>query len=497
MELLSLVIGIIVGVLIGGIIAWLLANSRVAQTLGKIEAREQDIDEFKERIGQMNNRIDELTSQLKDEGEKRAAAEAEAKRSEELEKENDRLERELSQIRSDHARLEETLRKEREAVEEKLKLVKEAEKSLGDAFKALSSEALKSNNQAFIELAKTTLEKYQSEAKSDLTERQNAIDTLVQPLKENLNKYQQVMAEMAKERSGQYTSLQDQVKTLIESEQCLRDETSKLVTALSAPQVRGHWGEITLRRVAELAGMVEHCDFIEQESMDSEKGRLRPDMIVDLPNGRRIVIDAKSPLKAYMEAVEAATEEDRETKIIQHAKQVKTRATELSRKEYWDQFDDAPEFVVLFLPGEQFLGAALQQEPGLLEDAFRQKVILATPTTLIALLKAVAYGWRQEALAENAQQISELGKQLYDRLATLAGHLEDLGRNLDRSVTAFNKTVGSYEARVAVTARKFKELGATADEDIPALQPIEQTTRNITPVGYEISDDEEKPKELS
>jgi DNA recombination protein RmuC len=497
MDPVSLVIGIIFGLIVGGVIAWLLAGSRVAQTYGKLEARDQETSELKERIGQMNVRLDELTSQLKTEAEKRAAAEATATRTEELDEENDRLEGELSRIKADYARLQETIKKEREAVEEKLALVKEAETKLSDAFKALSSEALKSNNQAFIDLAKETLEKYQTDAKSDLTARQKAIDTLVQPLRENLDKYQQVMAEMAKERSGQYTSLQDQVKTLLESEQCLRDETSKLVTALSAPQVRGHWGEITLRRVAELAGMVEHCDFIEQESTESEKGRLRPDMIVSLPNGRRIVIDAKSPLKAYMEAVEATTDDEREAKILQHAKQVKTRVQDLSKKEYWDQFDDAPEFAVLFLPGEQFLGAALQKEPGLLEEAFRQKVILATPTTLVALLKAVAYGWRQEALAENAQQISELGKQLYDRLATLASHLEDLGKNLDRSVAAFNRAVGSYESRVAVTARKFKELGATAADDIPPLEPIEQTTRTITPVGYEISEDENQPKALS
>lgn len=457
-----IVLWLVIGAAVGAVVTWLFAQARVAKTQGELVARKEEVEQLEGRIEQMNARIDELNAALRTEGEKRAAAEA-------------------------------TLEREREAAKEQLKLIEEAKKVLSDTFKALSDEALKSNNQAFIQLAKSTMETFQAQATGDLTERQKAIDALVQPLKEALKRYEKQMAQMAKDRSGQYQSLQDQVRSLLQSEQSLRDETGKLVTALSAPQVRGHWGEITLRRVAELAGMVERCDFVEQESTDTPSGRLRPDMIVNLPSGRRIVVDAKAPLKAYVEAVEATSEEARTAKLREHARQVKTRAADLSRKEYWDQFEEAPEFVVLFLPGEQFLGAALQEDPDLLENAFRQRVILATPTTLIALLKAVAYGWRQEALAENAQKISELGKQLYERLSTLAGHFQDLGRSLDRSVEAYNRAVGSFETRVMVSARKFKELGATGAEDLPAMQPIEQTSRQMLPIGYEVEDEPDRP----
>jgi len=455
MDIIGIVIGIIVGLIVGYWAASLLGRARVAETMGRLEGRAQEITQREERIAQMNQRIDSLNDALKAEGERRAAAEA------------------------------------------KLKTIQEDEARLPNTFKALSADALRASTEEFIKLAKSSLETFHTEAKGDLTQRQKAIDALVQPLKDNLERYQKLIADMSRERSGQYTSIQDQVKALIESEKQLRDETGKLATALSAPQVRGHWGEITLRRVAELAGMVEHCDFVEQESTESERGRLRPDMIVDLPNGRRIVVDAKAPLKAYVEAAAAITEDDRKAKLVAYARQVKARVQDLSRKEYWDQFDEAPEFAVLFLPGEQFLGAALQEEPGLLEDAFRQKVILATPTTLIALLKAVAYGWRQETLAENALQISELGKQLYERLSTLVGHFGDLGKNLDRSIQAYNKAVGSFEGRVLVTARKFKELGATAAEDIPALEPIEHAARQLTPIGFQIEEPEDQPPALS
>ncbi len=440
MEWTGLLIGGIIGFIVGGAILWLVAMTRTAQVQGKLEAGERENKELHERIRQMNQRIDELNKAVTAESEKRAAAEA------------------------------------------RLRTMEEDEERLPNAFKLLSNDAL---------------EQLRTKAKEDHAEREQAIERLVQPLKENLLRYQELLAKMSKERTGQYTSLQDQVKALIDSEKGLRDETTKLVHALSAPQVRGHWGEMTLRRVAELAGMVKHCDFVEQESTESEKGRLRPDMIVNLPSERRIVVDAKAPLKAYVEAVEATTDEARGAKLVEHARQVKTRVQELSRKEYWDQFDEAPEFVVLFMPGEQFLGAALQEEPDLLEDAFRKKVILATPTTLIALLKAVAYGWRQETLAENAKQISELGRQLYDRLATLASHFEDLGKNLDRSVASFNRAIGSFESRVMVSARKFRELGATGADEIPAIEPIDQTSRRVTAIGYELGEPEDQPPSVS
>jgi len=481
------------GLLVGGLIAWFAAGSQSAVIRGRLNAKEDEVGSLNDRISQMNLKIDGLNAETR----KLAAAEAEAARVAELDKENERIQNELSRLKSDHAVLKKEIEKERESAKEQRKFIEDAKKLLEDTFKALSSDALKSNNEQFLKLARANLEKYQSEAKGDLTERQKAIETLVHPLKENLDKYQALMANMGKERSGQYTSLADQLKALITSEKLLRDETGKLVNALSAPKVRGNWGELTLRRVVELAGMVERCDFVEQESVKTEKGLLRPDMIINMPDNRRIVVDAKAPLKAYVEAVEAANEEDRKAKLRLFATHVKARVQELSKKEYWDQFPEAPEYVVLFLPGEQFLGAALQEEPELLEIAFKQKVIPATPTTLISLMKAVAYGWRQEALTVNAKQISELGSQLYERIATLTGHFQDLGRNIDKSVESYNRAIGSLERRVIVSARKLKELGATAADDIESLEPVDQQTRHAISLGHDIEEPDDKPPALA
>jgi DNA recombination protein RmuC len=358
----------------------------------------------------------------------------------------------------------------------------QAQNQLADTFKALAADALRGNAETFIGQATQALKTVQTEAKGDLTQRQQAIENLIKPLNDALKRYEDQVANMEKSRQSAYGGLDQHLKTLAQAHERLQQETGNLVKALRAPQVRGQWGEITLKRVAELAGMVEHCDFREQETAAGETGRLRPDMIIQLPAGRQIVVDAKAVLAAYLEAVEAQDDGVRQERLRQHAAQVRARMEQLSAKAYWSQFQQAPEFVVLFLPGEQFLGAALEQDHTLIEDGFEKRVVIATPTTLIALLRAVAYGWRQEQLAENAQAISALGRDLFERMAVLTEHLSDVGAALSKGVTAYNKAVGSLEARVLPSARKFKDLGIGSEKDIPKLEALEQAPRPVPEV---------------
>ncbi|HEY2498740.1 MAG TPA: DNA recombination protein RmuC [Candidatus Angelobacter sp.] len=395
-----------------------------------------------------------------------------------------------AQLNAAKVRLETTVSLERKANEDKIALLNQMTQELRDSFQALSADALKSNNQTFLQLAHATLEKFQNTAKGDLELRQQAVENLVAPIGESLKKVDEQIRQMESTRDRAYGDLTTQVRSLISTQEKLQTETGNLVKALRSPTVRGRWGEIQLRRVVEIAGMLPYCDFAEQETVTNSAGRFRPDLIVRLPGGKNVVVDAKTPLLAYLDAIEATDDEFRRQKLVEHANQVRTHMVQLSSKLYQEQFEPTPEFVVMFLPGETFFSAALEQDPGLIERGVSQKVIPASPTTLIALLKAVAYGWNQEKLARNAQEISALGKELHDRLRGLGAHIENVGKGLDRAVESYNKAVGSLESRVMVSARKFAELGAPVTEEIAELNPIETTTRNLT---LEF-DDPEKPE---
>ncbi len=340
---------------------------------------------------------------------------------------------------------------------------------------ALAWLVLRPRRAELLDLARAAFAQSQESARGALTD-------AVAPVRDSLARVDELLHEIEKSRAGAYAALHEQVRSLLDTQSQLRAETGKLATALRTPHVRGNWGEIQLRRVVELAGMLEHCDFTSQATLNRESGRLRPDLLVHLPSGRTVVVDAKTPLEAYLRAIEAADEPTRRAHLADHARQVRAHLTALGRKSYWEQFDPAPEFAVLFLPGECFFSGALEADPGLIEFGLEQNLILATPTTLIALLRAVAFGWRQESLARNAAEISALGKDLYKRLSDLTDHWQKMGRGLEKAVECYNSATGSLESRVLVSARKFVDLkAAPLGVEIPELEPIDKTVRPAQP----------------
>lgn len=401
----------------------------------------------------------------------------------------DKVRRDLSVVEQSKTSAETKLEEAVKSVGEQKKLLERAEEKLTTTFQALSGESLKSNNKAFIELAKETLETVLTKAKGDFGEKEESVKNIVSSLNDALKRYEQQVNELEKKRAADYGGLENQIKTMVLTNQQLQKETGNLVTALRRPEVRGRWGEVTLKRVVELSGMSENCDFTEQVSVTTEDGRLRPDMLVHLPANREIVVDSKVSLDAFIDAAEVTDEEQRKTLIIKHSQHVRNHMKALTNKKYWDQFSQTPEFVVMFIPGESFLSAALSVDHTLIEDGMENKVIIATPTTLIALLRAVAFGWRQEQIAKHAQEIATLGKEIYDRFEPFLGHVNKTGNYLSQATVSFNKMIMSLERRVMVSVRKFKELGAAGDKELPEAQPIEQIPMKAQ--GQEVEQDDE------
>jgi len=438
----------ILGIIIGAVVTWLMASFRLGRLGGRVRGAEAVNEELRTQVQRRESEMDQVRKDI--DAERQVKVEA--------------------LTRLDAAQ---------KGFEEQKALIETMKKEMTDTFNALSSAALKSSSEDFLRLASQHLGNIVTDTKGRLGEHQTAIDGLVKPLQEALKRYEEQINALEAKRRQDYGGLEEQIKTLTSTHQQLQRETSSLVTALRKPQVSGSWGQLSLKRTAELAGMASYCDFYEQVSVNTEAGRLRPDMIIRLPNGREIVVDAKAPVDAYLNATSASSEEERQKGLTNYVNQVRAHMNALGAKSYWEQFPKSPEIVVMFLPGESFFSAALEHDPALIEDSSLKKVVLATPTTFIALLKAIAYGWQQEQMTKNAQQISMLGKELYERISTLSGHFGDVGNSIEKAVAAYNRAVGSLESRVLPSVRRFKELGATGAEEIPVLEQIDQKPREL------------------
>lgn len=458
----QLLLSILGGTLLGGSIVWFILTAKL-QTIRE-KTKNDLIAERASIVEQLRNkdqRLEELKKEIADRDRTLTTTQTQ-----------------LTQAHTQTARLETQLSELQQQTAEKISLLTtaqdRAQQQLTDTFKALSSQALQENNQSFLKLAEANLSKFQTAATGELTLKQQAIEEVVSPLKSSLTKVETYLQSLENKRVSAYSQLTEQISSLASSQSQLQKETANLAKALRSPTVRGRWGELQLKRVVELAGMSEHCDFTQQVT---KVDGLRPDMLIQLPGQRQIIVDAKAPLSSYLSSLEAVDESDRTQKLQSHAKQVRRHLTQLSQKAYWQQFQPTPEFVVLFLPGEIFFSAALEQDPSLIESGIEQRVILATPTTLIALLKAVSYGWQQEKVTENAKEISRLGQELYDRTRTFAKHMQKMRKGLDTTVDSFNKAVGSLESRVLVSARKLQTLGAGSGDDIDSIQSLEKMPR--------------------
>ena len=465
----TLFLGSFFGLLLGLGFAWL-----------ALRRGERELRAATDREAKLEAKTHELDRALREEADRRAVAETLAQGVAPLRTELDEKRNAVTELRERIALLTAELENERRSASEKLAVVERAREELSQEFRAASAEALKNNREEFLAHAEEKLAKYQEAAKGDLEKRQQAIDLVLKPVRESLEKVGKEVQELEKARTGAYAGLTEQVKSLLGSQEQLRNETATLVKALRQPHARGQWGELQLKRVVELAGMVEHCDFEPQVVTTSPDGALRPDMIVRLPGSKRIVIDSKVPLAAYLDALEASDDESRQRHLEGHARQLRTHIEKLGKKRYWEHVEASPEFVVVFIPNEALFRAALEQDPSLIEFGVDQGVIPATPTTLIALLRTAHYGWRQEAVAESAKQVSDLGAELYKRLSDMTGHFQKLGSSLGKAVESYNKAVGSFEARVLVTARKFGEQGAvSSDADIDSPDPVETLVRSL------------------